>query len=345
MNRSPAPLGGLAVRDLAVQYGDPARPTQAVRGVSFDLAPGEVLGIAGESGSGKSSIAFAVLGLLPEGASVSGEVVAGGRDLLAMSRRELRAVRGAEVGMVFQEPMTALNPVLRVGALLASAARAHHRLSRADARDLAERAVVDVGLDPRVLRRYPAELSGGMCQRVVIAMSLVSGARTLIADEPTTALDVTVQARILGLIARLRRDRGMSCLLISHDLSVLAQVCDRILVMYAGEIVETGPAAELLSRPRHPYTSALVQCRIDPRDQGQFKAIPRRLRDQPDGGCRFYGRCGVAEPACAEHPIELTDLGDGQVRCRRSADIGDALMAEVSAALEQAAAVPERAQP
>jgi oligopeptide/dipeptide ABC transporter ATP-binding protein len=176
-------------------------------------------------------------------------------------------------------------------------------------------------------------------------MSLVSGASTLIADEPTTALDVTVQARILGLIARLRRERDMSCLLISHDMNVLSQVCDRIIVMYSGEVVEAGPAAELLSRPRHPYTSALVQCRIDPRDQGQFKAIPRRLRDQPEGGCRFYGRCAVAEPACAAQPIELTRLGDAQVRCRRSAAIGDRLADEVSATLEQAAAVPERVHP
>jgi oligopeptide/dipeptide ABC transporter ATP-binding protein len=345
MSSSPAPPGGLAVRDLVVEYGGPARPNRAVRGVSFDLAPGEVLGIAGESGSGKSSVAFAILGLLPDGTSVSGQVREGGRDLLTLARRELRTVRGAEIGMVFQEPMTALNPVLRVGALLASAARAHRRLSRSEARSLAEQAVVEVGLDPRVLRRYPSELSGGMCQRVVIAMSLVSGARILVADEPTTALDVTVQARILGLIARLRRERGMSCLLISHDMSVLSQVCDRILVMYAGEIVETGPTGLLLDRPRHPYTGALVQCRIDPRDEGQFKAIPRRLRDQPAGGCRFYSRCGLAEPACAEQLIELTELGPGQVRCRRSEAIGDELMAEVSASLEQAAAVPGRPQP
>jgi oligopeptide/dipeptide ABC transporter ATP-binding protein len=345
MTTSPGTPGGLAVRDLTVQYGDPARPTRAVRGVTFDLAPGEILGIAGESGSGKSSVAFAVLGLLPDGTAVSGEIRSGGRDLLALPQRDLRAVRGAEIGMVFQEPMTALNPVLRVGALLASAARAHQRLSRAQARDLAAQAVTDVGLDPRVLHRYPSELSGGMCQRVVIAMSLVSGARTLIADEPTTALDVTVQARILALIARLRRDRGMSCLLISHDMTVLSQVCDRVLVMYAGEVVETGPVSALLGRPRHPYTSALVQCRIDPRDQGRFKEIPRRLRDQTDRGCRFYGRCGIAQDACAQQPIELAPVDGGQVRCRRAEEVGDDLMARVSVTLERAAAVPGRAQP
>lgn len=335
----------LAVRDLTVEYADGNRRNQAVKGVSFDLASGEVLGIAGESGSGKSSIALAVLGLLPDGAAVSGQVVAGGRDLLSMTERQLRAVRGAEIGMVFQEPMTALNPVLRVGTLLASAARAHRKMSRAEARSRAESAITAVSLDRRVLRRYPSELSGGMCQRVVIALSLVSGAQTLLADEPTTALDVTVQAQILALIARLRRDRGMSCILISHDMNVLSQVCDRILVMYAGEIVESGPAKSLLARPRHPYTSSLVQCRIDPGDQGPFKAIPARLRSGQPAGCQFYSRCGVAEAECAEHPIPMTDTGDGQVRCRRSDSIGDKLMTDIAAALEQATKVPGRARP
>ncbi len=245
----------LSLRDLRVRFGE--REVVAVD--ALDLGAGEVLGLAGESGSGKSMTALAVLGLAGTlGARVSGSVRLDGRELLGLPEAELRAVRGSRIAMIFQSPVASLDPLVRVGELFVRALRLHGVPSRAAARELAARALEEVLLPAELLRRYPHQLSGGQAQRVAIAMALALRSEVLLADEPTSALDVTVQAEILEILRKLRRERGMGILFISHDLAVLAELCDRIAVMREGRIVEEGPAARVLASPRHPYTRELV---------------------------------------------------------------------------------------
>jgi peptide/nickel transport system ATP-binding protein len=247
----------LEVRHLSIGFGG----REAVRGVSFGIGAGETLGLVGESGSGKSAASLAVMGLLPPTASVRGAIHFDGVDLLGLPEEVLRRRRGAEIAMIFQEPMTALNPVMRVGEQIAEAVRAHHpEMTRAAARDKVLEAMEEVGL-PEVERRardYPHQFSGGQRQRILIAMAIVNRPRLLIADEPTTALDVTVQAQILELLNRLRREHGLAMLFISHDLAVVARVADRVAVMRRGEIVEMGGVAEIFRAPRHEYTQTLL---------------------------------------------------------------------------------------
>jgi peptide/nickel transport system ATP-binding protein len=247
----------LDVRDLSVGFGG----REAVRGVSFGINAGETLGLVGESGSGKSAASLAVLGLLPETATVSGKVDFDGVDLLGLPRETMRRRRGREIAMIFQEPMTALNPVMKVGEQIGEAVRAHHpRMTRGAVRAKVLEAMEEVGL-PEVERRageYPHQFSGGQRQRILIAMAIVNRPRLLIADEPTTALDVTVQAQILELLNRLRREHGLAMLFISHDLAVVAQVADRVAVMRRGEIVEMGGVRDLFERPQHEYTQRLL---------------------------------------------------------------------------------------
>jgi len=254
---SPDPKPLLAVEDLSIAFD--GRP--AVEGISFQIGEGETLGLVGESGSGKSATSLAVLRLLPPTATVTGHLGFGGEDLLALPEAEIRRRRGREIGMIFQEPMTALNPVMPVGAQIAEAVEAHHpKLSRREVRERVLESMREVAL-PEPERRigdYPHQFSGGQRQRILIAMAIVNRPRLLIADEPTTALDVTVQAQILALLNRLRRTHNLSMLFISHDLAVVSQVADRVAVMQRGRIVEQAPASQLFHSPQHPYTRRLL---------------------------------------------------------------------------------------
>jgi peptide/nickel transport system ATP-binding protein len=245
----------LEIRDLSIRFG----PREVVRLERLALGDGEILGLAGESGSGKSMTALAILGLAPTvGASVRGTIRFEGRDILGLSERELRDIRGRRIAMIFQSPVASFNPVFRVGDLFVRALLLHGAANRREARERAEQALGGVLLAPNLLVRYPHQLSGGQAQRVAIALALALRSEVLVADEPTSALDVTVQAEILELIRRLRDERGMSVVFISHDLAVVSELCDRIAVMRAGRIVEEGPARGVLGSPREDYTKALV---------------------------------------------------------------------------------------
>lgn len=317
----------LAVRELGVVFRRGGIETEAVRGLSLSLRSGRVLGVAGESGSGKTTAALAAMGLLPAGTVVTGSITVGGRELVGLSDKKLRAFRGRQVAMVFQETGTALNPVMRVGDQLMRAAKANRGGSRLELRERIEQALDEVQLrnHEHVLRSYPDELSGGMCQRVVIAMALSCGSRILLADEPTTALDVSVQHEIIELIAGLVQRDNLAVMMISHDLGVLADICDDLVVMHMGEAVEHGSVDQILSRPAHPYTKALLDCL--PQLHGRKGALPELALygQKPNpGGCRFSHRCPLRADICAKHP-ELTPIGDAEyngpqhaARCWRS---------------------------
>jgi len=319
----------LDVRGLSVELPTPSGWVRPVNDVSFTLAKGESLGIVGESGSGKTMLALALLGLEPPGAHRIGEAWLERRDdaddgrgvnLLAASAREMRALRGRDIAMIFQEPMTALNPVMRVGAQVEEAIRVHapklpESKIRSRALESLKRAAVP---EPELrARQYPHQLSGGLRQRVMIAMALAAGPSVLIADEPTTALDVTVQQQILELLAKLRRELQLSLVFITHDLGVVAQIADRIMVMYAGRIVEEGPSADVLRRPRHPYTEGLL--RAAPRlERGKLVAIPGTVPalDALPPGCAFGPRCArhISECDTAVPALRLA-TPDQRARC------------------------------
>ena len=303
----------LEARGLTVELPTPGGWVRPVNEVSLELEPGESLGLVGESGCGKTMLSLALLGLLPPGTRRAGEAWLATREnrvnLVALGERELVAVRGREIAMVFQEPMTALNPVLRIGEQVAEAIRAHEpQLGATEVKSRAlealERAHVP---EPEMrARQYPHQLSGGLRQRAMIAMALAAGPRLLMADEPTTALDVTVQKQILELLARLRRELGLALLFITHDLGVVAQIADRVAVMYAGRIVEEGPAAEVLRQPRHPYTEGLL--RASPRLRRAKLApiaggVPRL--DALPPGCAFEPRCPYRRAECSAAVPEL----------------------------------------
>ncbi|HKP55489.1 MAG TPA: ABC transporter ATP-binding protein [Polyangiales bacterium] len=311
----------LSVRDLCVYFHTEQGEVKAVDGVSFDVQPGEVLGIVGESGSGKSVSNLAVMGLLPKPPAYfpRGEVLFDGRSMLKARDRELRAIRGRRVAMIFQDPMTSLNPYLTIERQLTEVLEEHESISREDARKRAVAMLSRVGI-PDAERRidaYPHELSGGMRQRVMIAMALLCGPELLIADEPTTAVDVTIQAQILALIKELQAGKSMSVILITHDLGVVAGMAHRVLVMYAGRIVEAADTETLFERPRHPYTRALLQSvpRLDAAPGTVLASIPGLPPDLSnlDAGCPFRPRCPLAMPRCAsayppnvgtaEHPV------------------------------------------
>ena len=306
----------LEIDELRVCHSTADGEVVAVDGLSLRLEAGETLGIAGESGCGKSQTALAVMGLLGRSARVSGSIRFDGQQLLGAPVRALQALRGAGIAMIFQDPMTALNPHLRLGTQMAEVLVQHCGVSQREAlRQSAQmlQAVHLSGAESR-LRQYPHELSGGQRQRVMIAMSLLCRPRLLIADEPTTALDVTVQAQVLDLLGDLQRQFGLTVILISHDLGVIAQRCGRTLVMYAGQVVETGDTARLLSRPAHPYTAALLRSRprLDtPVDQPlpTIAGAPPRLHGAPTG-CPFRPRCALALPVCAEQRPRLLGADD-----------------------------------
>jgi oligopeptide/dipeptide ABC transporter ATP-binding protein len=288
----------LSVEDLRVEFWTQRGTVHAVNGISFDIAPGETLGIVGESGCGKSVTSLALMGILPRAGKITGgTAMFGDRDLFRLSDRELRRIRGRDIAMIFQDPMTSLNPVLTIGRQIREALEAHFDLSKAEANKRVADLLDQVGIPSSEIRLkdYPHQFSGGMRQRAMIAMALACEPKVLIADEPTTALDVTIQAQILDLLRRLVEDRETALILITHDLGVVAGMCERVNVMYAGMFMETGSAEQLFGRPRHPYTLGLLQSvpRLDAERKTRLQPIegsPRDMLRAPQA-CPFQPRC------------------------------------------------------
>ena len=318
----PGPL--LAVDNLSVAFPGAAGDVEVVRRLSFEIAPGEFLGLVGESGCGKSITALALLRLVPgPGRITGGRILLDGEDLRQRDEKSMRQVRGGRIGMVFQEPATALNPVLSVGFQIAEAVRVHHPVSRREARDEAARLLELVAIPaPRQrLKDYPHQLSGGQRQRVMIAIALAARPDLVIADEPTTALDVTVQAQILELLESLRQKLGLAVLLITHDLAVVAETCDRVVVMYAGQAVEEAPVPRLFAGPAHPYTRGLLAAvpRLGGAARGgDLLTIPGQVPEpgRLPAGCAFHPRCAEVVDECRHQVPPIYDLGEGQrARC------------------------------
>ena len=308
----------LSVKGLRILLPTAAGLVTVVDGVDYEVEAGQVFGIAGESGSGKTISVLALLGLLPDGARVEGSAMFDGRDLLLLERRALRDVRGAEIAMVFQDPMTSLHPMMTIGRQLTEHVRFHLGLSQAQARERAAQLLNEVRIpDPAsALNAYPHQFSGGMRQRIAIAIALACGPRILIADEPTTALDVTVQAGILRLLDRLRRQSGLSVVMITHDLGVLSSIADWLTVMYAGRVVESGQTGQVLSHARHPYTAGLLAALPHPEaaedtSLRSIKGSPPSPQARPDG-CAFHPRCQYAQPSCSVDVPALARIGDGR---------------------------------
>ena len=313
----------LSVRNLITRFMTEDGEVTAVDDVSFDVWPGETLGIVGESGCGKSVTSLSVMRLVqsPPGVIASGQVMFGGRDLLSIPEHDMRKIRGNEISMIFQEPMTSLNPVFTVGDQIMEAILLHQAVDKRTSRKLAIEMLRKVGIPSpeRRVDEYPHQMSGGMRQRVMIAMAIACNPKLLIADEPTTALDVTIQAQILDLIAQLKSDSGASVMLITHDLGVIAETADRVVVMYASQIVETGDVMTIFEKPVHPYTAGLLRSvpklneeteRLHPIDG----VVPSPLR--MPAGCRFAPRCPNAEQACRRKMPPLRTVSPGhEVRC------------------------------
>ena len=319
--RSTEPL--LSVRDLGVRFGVRGqKEVHAVDEVSFDIRPGQHVGLVGESGSGKSVTSLAIMGLLPKrGVRTSGEVLYGDRNLLELSTKEMGELRGRDIAMVFQDPMTSLNPVVRIGVQVSEAIRRHLGVDRTEARDRAEELLRKVGIpDPGGrLRDYPHQLSGGMRQRVLIAIALACEPKLLIADEPTTALDVTIQAQVLEVLKDLVTDTNAALLMITHDLGVVAGLCDEVNVMYSGRIVESTNRSRLFAEPRHPYTGGLLESipRLDAPKGARLRPIPGSPTQTIPWaeGCAFSPRCRNAVDRCTGETPRLEQIGDRQLRC------------------------------
>ena len=308
----------LRVRNLRVYYGTPGAPVRAVDGVTLDIGESEVVGLVGESGCGKSTFGRGIIGLLPLGARADGEVLYGGRNLVGLSPKELRRLRGPDLGLVFQEPMTRLNPLLRISDHFKETLEQHEsRLTDAEIRRRSLETLGRMGIPPTRFRQYPHEFSGGMRQRIMIALALVLRPKLLVADEPTTSLDVIVEGQILALLADLKRNFGTALLLITHNLGIVAEACDRMAVMYAGKIVEEGPVRDVFADPAHPYTRELLRSTIslETTELHSIPGAPPNLIDPPPG-CRFHPRCPDAMRVCALlEPIEQ-QLGEGRrVQC------------------------------
>lgn len=327
----------LDVRGLRTFFVTAEGVVRAVDDVSFGLRPGERLGVVGESGSGKSVTALSIMGLIdpPAGRIVGGQIMYDGRELLGLSEREMQSVRGGEIAMIFQDPMTSLNPVFTIGAQLIETIRLHRRVTAREAREIAVQALRDVqiAVPDKHLDDYPHQLSGGMRQRVVIAMAIACEPRLLIADEPTTALDVTTQAQILELLFRLSDERGTAVILISHDLGVVAGFCDSILEMYAGRIAEQGSVEDVFYRPLHPYSAGLLAsiCRVDGRRGERLASIrgaPPSLIALP-GGCPFSPRCDFARERCSQERPELRRIvGAHAAACHFAGELDLSVAAE-----------------
>ena len=313
----------LDVQNLKTTFRIGVGLVQAVRGVSFHVEEGEFLGIVGESGSGKSVTMLSVVGLLPDYAQIEADAIRfDGRDLTRLGKRQQRAIHGREIGMVFQDPMTSLNPLFTVRQQLTEPLRIHLHMSRAEAnaRALELMKLVEIPAPEERLRQYPHELSGGMRQRVMIAMAIACNPKLIIADEPTTALDVTIQAQILELLESLKQKTGASVVMITHDLGVIASMCSRIIVMYGGLICEEGPAREIFYRPKHPYTWGLLKSipKISTGERKRLEPIPGTPPDmlEPPPGCPFAPRCRYCMRICEMMAPGETDLGGGhRVAC------------------------------
>jgi oligopeptide/dipeptide ABC transporter ATP-binding protein len=318
---SPTPI--LSVEGLRVAIPSPRGVVEAVDGVSFSVAPREVVGIVGESGCGKSMLALSIMRLVPEpGQIVAGHVTLAGRDLLGLPEREMRKVRGSEIGMIFQDPSASLNPVMRIGRQIEETIEAHGAANGSAARDRAVEMLRAVRIpEPAVRARdYPHQYSGGMRQRVVIAIGTANRPKLLIADEPTTALDVTVQAQIMDLLRTMNEETGTAIILITHNIALVSRFCARVLVMYAGRIVESGPTADVFARPSHPYTTALLRAvpRVEARLREGLTAIEGRPPDlaRKPPGCAYHPRCPLRGDICVREAPPPIDVAAGRTaRC------------------------------
>jgi oligopeptide/dipeptide ABC transporter ATP-binding protein len=308
----------LAVRDLVVQFPGKRGNVVANDHISLDIRPGETLGIVGESGSGKSVFCRAVLRILPSPPAVveASGILFEGRDLMRLDKTGMRSIRGQTISMIFQNPMTSLNPVWPIGDQVAEPLRIHKRMSRADARAMAVQLLRQVGIPApeRRINDYPFQWSGGMLQRAAIAMAIAGAPKLMLADEPTTALDVTIQDQILALLLELQRESGMALVLVSHDMGVIAETCDRIAVMYAGRVVELGSVAQIFNTPAHPYTHGLLRSIARPdAHKARLSSIPGQPPDlaQLGAGCAFAERCSLASEECRAGRVDLRAIGPG----------------------------------
>ncbi|HHV64651.1 MAG TPA: ABC transporter ATP-binding protein [Peptococcaceae bacterium] len=310
----------LKIKDLKVGFPTDTGCLQAVDGIDIAIDEGETLGLVGESGCGKSVTSLAIMGLLPEKTKVSGEIYFQGENLLTKSEKEMEKIRGDQISMIFQDPMTSLNPVLSISEQIEEVFYYHQGGTKKEVKQKVLELIdlVKIPDGKRRIAEYPHQMSGGICQRIMIAMALACKPKLLIADEPTTALDVTVQAQILSLIKELQNKLTTAVLMISHDLGVIAQITDKVAVMYAGQIVEYASTAELFANPKHPYTVGLMETipRIDI-SQSQLKEIPGMVPDlsQSFQGCRFYPRCPQAKAKCRLESVPLVEDGETKVRC------------------------------
>ncbi|MDR1863326.1 MAG: ABC transporter ATP-binding protein [Treponema sp.] len=318
------PMPFLSVKDLVVEYTSEGEIIHAVNGVSFDLEKGRTLGLVGETGAGKTSIAKAILRILPDPPAKirSGRIYLEGTDLLALKEEEMCKVRGKRVSMVYQDPMTALNPVMRIGNQIAEGIKLHSHVSRVESLKRAKSMLEMVGITAERYREYPHQFSGGMQQRVVIAMALACSPDLLLADEPTTALDVTIQAQALDMINKLKMNKNMAMIMITHDMGVVAAVCDDVAVVYAGEIIEYGPKEELFDHPSHPYTvglfGAIPDIKTDEHRLHPIEGLPPNPSDLPKG-CNFSPRCPYVMKECHENKATFKPLGNGHFcRCHKT---------------------------
>ena len=311
----------LDVKDLVVHYVTDEGTVEAVNNINIDLVEGETLGIVGETGAGKTTTALSILGLVPDppGKIIQGEIFYKGKNLLEASVEEMRNIRGNQISMIFQDPMTSLNPVLTIGDQIAEGIRIHQDVSEKEAMVEAKRMLEFVGMSGNRAGDYPHQLSGGMKQRVVIAIALACNPNLLIADEPTTALDVTIQAQVLELMRDLKEEFNTAMILITHDLGVVAETCDKVAVMYAGEIIEHATLEQLFDNPKHPYTVGLFGSIPNLEEEvDRLKPIKGLMPDPTDlpSACKFHPRCPHAQPICSEQVPAVTDVGDNhEVRC------------------------------
>ncbi len=320
----------LEVRDLRVEFAHRRGTLRALDGVSFAIAPGEILGVVGESGAGKSLTGAAIIGLIePPGRVTGGEILLEGRRIDTLPDHEMRHIRGRHIGAIFQDPLTSLNPLYSVGQQLIETILAHLPISATEARARAVQLLRDTGIPAAEQRldHYPHQFSGGMRQRVVIALALAAEPQLIVADEPTTALDVSIQAQIIGLLKTVCRERGAAVMLITHDMGVIAETCDRVAVMYAGRVAEIGPVREVISRPAHPYSGGLMRCIPDIHRQGHARllqipgAMPR-LNAIP-AGCAYHPRCDRQWERCGRERPELMPAGSTQAACWLHAQDGN----------------------
>ena len=313
----------LEVQDLEIRYVTDEETVRAVNDISFSLKEGESIGLVGETGAGKTTTALGIMGLVPDppGEVVGGSIVFDGQDLLKLPEKQMREIRGGKISMIFQDPMTSLNPVMTVGDQIAEVVLLHNKMSKAQAKKRAMEMLEQVGIPGSRCDDYPHQFSGGMKQRVVIAIALACSPKLLIADEPTTALDVTIQAQVLELMRKLKETYNTSMILITHDLGVVAKICDKVAVVYAGEIIETDTLKEIYTDKRHPYTIGLFDSLPDiENDASTLKVIQGSVPDPSDlpDGCKFHPRCPYATEACKTGRVPLTLLeGTHLVRCNR----------------------------